>query len=99
MASTSELNGQDAPYVLYHNLWSICSIMVRYTLAVKGAPHDSAAAMVVQEQEVDIFNGAQFAEKYLLEVNPKGQVRIPLQTFTLLPSGQLCGAGESKGRH
>jgi hypothetical protein len=51
--------------------------MVRYTLAVKGAPRDSTAAMVVEEQEVDIYNGAQLAEKYLLEVNPKGQVRIP----------------------
>lgn len=89
MASTSELNGQDAPYVLYHHLWSICSIMVRYSLAIKGAPRDSAAAMVVEEQEVDIYNGAQLAEKYLLEVNPKGQVRIPLQKFDLLPSGQL----------
>jgi hypothetical protein len=76
MASTSVANGPDAPYVLYHNIWSICSTMVRYTLAVRGAPSNSAEAMVIQEQEVDIYNNAQLEEHFLLQVNPKGQVSL-----------------------
>jgi hypothetical protein len=50
--------------------------MVRYTLAVKGVPGDAAAAagMEVEEQGVDLSNGARLAEKDLVEVNPKGQV-------------------------
>lgn len=58
MASTSVSNGQDAPYVLYHNIWSICSIMVRYTLAVRGALRNSAEANPIQEHEVEIYNNA-----------------------------------------
>jgi hypothetical protein len=63
MASTSVSNGQDAPYVLYHNIWSICSIMVRYTLTVRGAPRNPAAAMMVEEQDVDINNRAQMEDR------------------------------------
>jgi hypothetical protein len=34
--------------------------------------------MEVEEHEVDLSNGAQLTEKYLVEINPKGQVGIPL---------------------
>jgi glutathione S-transferase len=62
--------------ILYHHPYSICSIMVRYTLAIRGAPKDASAAIVVEEQEVDIYHGAQLKEQYLCEVNSKGQVPV-----------------------
>jgi hypothetical protein len=74
MATKSASNDQNTPYVLYHNTYSICSLMVRYTLAVRGTPHSPAAAMTVDEQMVDIFHEAQLDEDFLLNVNPKGQV-------------------------
>ena len=73
MATKSTSNDQNTPYVLYHNTYSICSPMVRYTLAVRGAPHNPAAAMTVDEQMVVIFHGAQLDEDFLLSVNPKSE--------------------------
>src|SRR5256885_3422319 len=98
MADESTSNGQDKPYVLYHNLYSICSIMVRYTLAVKGAPQKPAAAMVVKEQEVDIFHGAQLDEQFLLEINPRGQVRSLCKSPLQYPPENISSAG-STGYH
>lgn len=62
------------PYILYHNRLSICSIMVRYTLAIRGIAKDTASEMVVEEREIDIFHEEQLEESYLCDVNPKGQV-------------------------
>jgi hypothetical protein len=50
--------------------------MVRYTLAIRGAPKEASVRLVVEEQEVDIFREAQLEERYLCEVNPKGQVSL-----------------------
>jgi len=63
-------------YTLYHNYYSICSIMIRYLLAVRGEPLDAASTMVVEEKAIDIFNEEQLAEDYLLHVNPRGQVPV-----------------------
>jgi hypothetical protein len=87
MATKSASNDQNTPYILYHNTYSMCSLMVRYTLAVRGAPHSPAAAMTVDEQMLDIFHEAQFDEDFLLNVNPKGQVSGPVDN----PTGMLSG--------
>jgi hypothetical protein len=87
MATKSASNDQNTPYVLYHNTYSICSLMVRYTLAVRGTPHSPAAAITVDEQMVDIFHEAQLDEDFLLNVNPKGQVSTPADD----PTGVLSG--------
>ena len=62
------------PYTLYHNPYSICALMTRYTWAVRGEPRDAAAAMTVEEKEVDIFHEAQLEEDFLCEINAEGQV-------------------------
>ncbi len=49
--------------------------MVRYTFAVRGEPRDAEAAMVIEEQGVDLFHEEQLDEHFLCDVNPKGQVR------------------------
>jgi hypothetical protein len=65
-------------YTLYYFPYSICSIMVRYTIALRGPPRDEASAMSVTERVLDITAGEQTKEEYLCEVNPKGQVCRPL---------------------
>jgi hypothetical protein len=62
------------PFILYHNRSSICSIMVRYTLAVRGIAKDPASEMAVEECAIDIFREGQLEEAFLCDVNPKGQV-------------------------
>ena len=67
---------KSAPYVLYHNHFSICSIMVRYTIAVMGAPKNPESEILIQVQVIDIFHEEQLSEHYLCEINPLGQVRF-----------------------
>lgn len=62
------------PYTLYHHRYSICSIMVRLTLAMRGTPKDGQGVHI-EESEVDIIEKReQLSEKFLCEINPKGQV-------------------------
>ncbi len=75
MASPSLSGREQAPYTLYHNYFSICALMVRYSFAVRGEPRDAEAAMVIEEQGVDLFHEEQLDEHFLCDVNPKGQVR------------------------
>ena len=61
-------------YTLYHFPSSICSIMVRYTLAVRGPPRDEESAMAVAEKIINITRDEQLTEEFLCDINPKGQV-------------------------
>ncbi|KAH8683737.1 hypothetical protein BGZ61DRAFT_456240 [Ilyonectria robusta] len=63
-------------FTLYHNTYSVCSIMVRMTLAFRGAPKDDASAMDVEERIVDIFHEEQLSEEFLCTVNELGQVPV-----------------------
>lgn len=76
MTSQQLPESQKEPYVLFHHAYSICSIMVRYTLALRGIARDPADEITVEEHVVEIFQGAQLSEEFLCYVNPKGQVRI-----------------------
>ncbi|KIW89620.1 uncharacterized protein Z519_09776 [Cladophialophora bantiana CBS 173.52] len=64
------------PCILYYDGRSICSSMVRYTLANAGPPVENCLFLSPELREIDIFNGAQLSESYLCEVNPKGQVPV-----------------------
>jgi hypothetical protein len=63
------------PYMLYHHPSSVCSLMVRYTWALRGAPRSPSMEMEMDEQMIDIFHTAQLEENFLCEINPQGQVR------------------------
>lgn len=76
-------------YTLYYNRWSICSHMVRLTMAFKGQPKDGGSPMIVEEREVDIWKGEQVTEEYLTEINPKGQVSMPLCIPSMYPIRRL----------
>ncbi|KIX95926.1 uncharacterized protein Z520_08181 [Fonsecaea multimorphosa CBS 102226] len=64
---------QSPPYQLYYNPFSICSLMVLYTLRVKGKPKSPADAVDPEERFIDIYTGEQMTEEYL-EKHPKGTV-------------------------
>jgi hypothetical protein len=68
-------------YVLYHNRFSICSMMVRYTLASRGEATDQGVDIVVEEREVDLYHGEQLKEEFLCEINRKGQVSMAGSKF------------------
>ncbi|KAJ9608654.1 hypothetical protein H2200_006425 [Cladophialophora chaetospira] len=61
-------------FTLFYNDYSICSIMVRFTIAV--ANQAQSAHVIIDEQPVDIQHGGQLSEFYLCEVNPKGTVPV-----------------------
>ncbi|EXJ65707.1 uncharacterized protein A1O5_11234 [Cladophialophora psammophila CBS 110553] len=61
-------------YTLFYNDYSICSIMVRYTVAV--IQHLQDGRIRINEQPIDIQHGGQLAESYLCKVNPKGTVPV-----------------------
>jgi hypothetical protein len=65
---------QSTPYILFWNPFSICSLMVRYTLAIRGTANRASEEMVLEEREVNIFAAEQLKEPFLCDVNPKGQV-------------------------
>jgi hypothetical protein len=75
MASTTNC------YDLYQNDYSLCSLMTRYTFAVRQNPKRGADDVVLRQHNVDIFfNLEQLNEKFLVEINPKGQVSHLLST-------------------
>ena len=71
MSSTKEI---DEPYTLYYNDYSLCSLMVRLTLAFCNDGNKEVEPLDVREQPVDIQHGGQLEEEYLCDVNPKGTV-------------------------
>ena len=62
-------------YTLYHNPYSIASLMVRYTLALRNEPKDAESAMEVDLVEVDLYKSGQLEEHFLCDINPAGQVQ------------------------
>lgn len=72
--AATRLDGMKAQYQLYYNPFSICSLMVLYTLALRGKPKTPELAVDPEEHFVDIYTGEQMTEEYL-EKNWKGQVR------------------------
>ena len=69
----AQSNGQPARYELYYNPFSICSLMVLYTLRLKGQPKSSSDAVDPEERFLNIYTGEQMSESYL-EKHPKGTV-------------------------
>jgi glutathione S-transferase len=74
--------GDGDNYTVYYNPFSICSIMVRMTLALRGKPA-SEPAPTFTEHLIDIYKDEQLSESFLTTVNPKGQV--PAMTSPALP--------------
>jgi hypothetical protein len=89
--SGSPKNGSPdgTPYTLYHNYYSICSIMMRYLVRIRGEPKDAVSKMNIELRNIDIFKEEQFSEEYLTKVNPNGQV----STGCLLCVGLVINAG------
>ena len=63
-----------AHFDLYFHPYSICSLMVLYTSALRGSAKDAEFEMIIHTREVDIFHEEQFEEHFLCDINAKGQV-------------------------
>lgn len=67
--------GDDAnTYVLYHHIYSVRSLMVRYAFAIAGEVDPVSSGIKIREESIDIFHDEQLNEHFLLDINPKGQV-------------------------
>lgn len=74
MAASQDSSAQSGTQcTFYYNPFSICSLMVRFTLALKGRAKSQDTALHVEEHLVDIYTDEQLQEWFLC-VNPKGQV-------------------------
>lgn len=62
--------------LLYHNFYSLYSIMVRYTYALRGAPADPDAEIVLREEIRSIKAGELLTEHFLCNVNSHGEVPV-----------------------
>ncbi|KAI1614873.1 hypothetical protein EDD37DRAFT_404837 [Exophiala viscosa] len=69
-------DGRASGYVLYYNQYSVCSLMVLYSLALKGERNDSEDEIKVQTRVVDIFHEEQLEEHFLCDINHHGQVPV-----------------------
>lgn len=63
-------------WILYHDPVSICSIMARYTYAIRGEPAASIATVQVREEVCELRRGQQLTEHFLCDINPKGEVPV-----------------------
>ena len=77
----TEKRSQKPEYILYYNPYSICSLMVLYTYAVKGKPLKPEDELSWETRSVDIFHEEQYSEHFLCQINDHGQVghRSPIQ--------------------
>ena len=73
MASADD---KSAPYVLYYHPYSVCSLMVLYTLALKGPAGNPRNEIDVDAKVLDIFGHKQLDEEFLCTINKYGQVSI-----------------------
>jgi hypothetical protein len=71
-------------HTLYHNKFSVCSLMVRYTIALRGPPQDASSPILIRDQDMDIFHEEQLSEHFLCEINAKGQVYLLLPFLSTL---------------
>ena len=67
----------NATHRLYQFTYSICSIMVRYTYAIRGEAKDAHNEIRLIEEDINILKGDQLTEEYLCNVNIAGEVRCP----------------------
>ena len=72
----SALDNVRDSYILYYNDYSLCSLMVRFTLAFCGNELQQRS-LDVKEEPINIQQGGQLAEYYLCSINPAGTVRGP----------------------
>lgn len=62
-------------HVLYHNYFSICSIMARYTYALRGEPKSANDDIRLEQKSIELPKGEQLTEHYLCDINPAGEVK------------------------
>ena len=67
-------DNKSSPYVLYYHPHSVCSLMVLYTLALKGTATSPENEIDVEAKVLDIFHEKQLDEEFLCNINKYGQV-------------------------
>jgi len=63
-------------FIYYWNRFSVCSLQVRYTIAVRGEPKDQEKSYSFSETEIDTLGAGTHLDEDFLKINPKGQVPV-----------------------
>ena len=71
MANEEEVPGHK--YVLHFNPYSVCSLMVLFTLRLKGSPKTPRDEVEVEIRLVDIFHEEQLSEHFLCDVTKRAR--------------------------
>jgi hypothetical protein len=53
----------NVPYTLWHHTHSLYSLMIRYTLALRGPPKQSLKDWMIKDKRVDIYHMEQLEKK------------------------------------
>lgn len=70
------MSDENTTWILYHDPVSICSIMVRYTFALRGGQQCNGSELQLQEKVCDLRCQQQLTEHYLCEIKPNGEVPV-----------------------
>lgn len=79
-------------HILHHFQYSIRSLFVRYTYALRGPAADQSVEIRLEEQHVDLrpprFD--QIEEKFICDINPSGEVPVLVskQNGSILPDSR-----------
>jgi glutathione S-transferase len=69
-------------HILHHFQYSIRSLFVRYTYALRGPARDPGTEIRLEEQHIDLrppkFD--QLEEKFICDINPSGEVPVLIST-------------------
>jgi glutathione S-transferase len=72
----------DSRYTLLYHPYSICSLMVLYTYALRGKSKDNEPDIQLDTKIVDIVRGEQFEEDFICRMNMKGEVPVLIHPNT-----------------
>ena len=71
------MSSKEPTHTLYHNLYSVCSLMVRYSFALRGSPKSPSQENEIRINEQSIaLTGEQLTEHYLCDINANGEVPV-----------------------
>lgn len=74
--TANEMAGQGEKYTLYHDPGSLCSIMARYTYALRGEPVHANTEMQINEKVCELRTKEQLSEHFLCDINANGEVPV-----------------------
>jgi hypothetical protein len=92
LSLSSSMSTKPSIHILYHFQYSIRSLFVRYTYALRGPAADPDLEIHFEEQHIDLRSPSfdQLAERFICDINPSGEgpVLVSKQDGHILPDSR-----------